>query len=166
MQEQGRYRALGQPLPRAGTRRLVAGRGRYVDDIALPRMVHAAFLRSPYPHARIVSVDLEDARAAPGVVALLAWEDLAAVVKPWQTRSEAFPGLVSPPQTALAAQRTAWQGEPVLIALAETRAAAEDALELAQIDWEELPAASGIDASLEADAPRVHPGLASNVSWS
>lgn len=166
MQGEGRYRALGQPLPRAGTRRLVAGRGRYVDDIVLPRMVHAAFLRSPYPHARIVAVDLEGAHAAPGVAAVFAWKHLAAVVKPWQTRSQAFPGLVSPPQSALAGERAAWQGEPVLIALAETRAAAEDALELARIDWEELPAASGIDASLEPDAPRVHPELSSNVSWS
>jgi len=161
-----RFQAVGQPLPRAGTRRLIAGRGRYVDDIALPRMLHAAFLRSPYAHARIVQVDLARARAAPGVLAVFAWDDLQAVVRPWQTRSAAFPGLVSPPQSPLARGRSAWQGEPVLVALGETRAAAEDALELAEIDWEELPAAVGLERALAPQAPAVHPGLADNVAWS
>jgi carbon-monoxide dehydrogenase large subunit len=165
MGPRARFEAVGRPLPRAATRRLAAGRGKYVDDIQLPRMLHAAFLRSPYPHARIARMELGPARSAPGVAAVYAWNDLQDTARPWQSRSAAFPGMVSPPQTALAAGRAAWQGEPVLIALGETRAAAEDALELAQIDWEELPAAVELDEALSPDAPPVHPGLAHNVCW-
>jgi carbon-monoxide dehydrogenase large subunit len=166
MQPRASFQAVGRPLPRAGTRRLLAGRGKYVDDIALPRMLHAAFLRSPYAHARIARVDLTRARAAPGVLAVYEWNDLKGTVEPWQSRSAAFPGLASPPQSPLAAGRCAWQGEPVVMALAETRAAAEDALELAEIDWEELPAAVGLERALAPRAPAVHPGLAHNVAWS
>ncbi len=165
MEPRAKFQAIGRSLARTGTRRLVAGRGRYVDDIVLPRMVHAAFLRSPYPHARLARVDLTVARAAPGVLAVYAWSDLQDTVNAWQSRSAAFPGLVSPIQTPLADGRCAWQGEPVLMALAQTRAAAEDALELAEIEWEELPAAVGLEAALAPQAPAVHPGLANNVAW-
>ncbi|MGH8740662.1 MAG: xanthine dehydrogenase family protein molybdopterin-binding subunit, partial [Burkholderiales bacterium] len=165
MDTRAKFQAIGRPLPRAGTRRLVAGRGRYVDDVSLPRMAHAAFLRSPHPHARVARIDLTAARAAPGVLAVYAWSDLQGTVKAWQCRTGAFPGLVSPPQSALADGRAAWQGEPVLLAVALTRAQAEDALEQAQVEWEELPASVGLESALASGAAPVHPGLASNVAW-
>jgi len=64
-------RYIGQPEPRADTRRLLQGRGRFVDDVSLPRMVHAAFVRSPHAHAKITSIDTSDARSMPGVIAIL-----------------------------------------------------------------------------------------------
>ncbi len=105
------------------------------------------------------------ARAAPGVIAVYAWGDLESTVKAWQCRTGAFPGLVSPPQSALADGRAAWQGEPVLLAVAVTRAQAEDALEQAHVEWEELPASVGLENALAAGAAPVHPGLGSNVAW-
>src|SRR5687768_6630692 len=105
-------REIGRPRPREGTRRLVAGRGSYLDDLDLPGQLHAAFLRSPHAHAEIVAIDSTDARALPGVTAVLTWADLATVCKPWQTVSALFPGLKSPEQYPLANGRVSFQGEP------------------------------------------------------
>jgi len=151
-------------LPREATRRLIAGHGRYIDDHAERGEIHAAFLRSPFPHARFM-LDLVPARALPGVVAVFTAADLAAVCRDWQTVSRAFPGLVSPPQGPLAGERATWQGEPVAIALAASRAIAEDATEAIEAIWGELPGVTRLDKALEDDAPRVHPDLPSNRAW-
>lgn len=156
--------AIGQPLPREATRRLIAGRGRYLDDHAERGELHAAFLRSPFPHARF-TLDLAPARAIPGVVAAYDAADLSGVCGPWQTVSRAFPGLVSPPQGPLAAGRATWQGEPVAIMLAASRAIAEDATEAIAATWEELPAITSLEDALAPDAPRAHPDLGGNLAW-
>ncbi len=74
---------IGAPLPRAAAKRLLAGRGQYVDDVKLARMAHAAFLRSPFAHARIVRIDVAAARKAPGVAAVLTGADIAGMIEPY-----------------------------------------------------------------------------------
>ena len=79
-------RYIGQPEVRRDAKRLLHGRGQYVDDLALPRMLHAAFVRSPYAHAKILSIDVDEARVLPGVVAIYSGADLAESVEPtWES---------------------------------------------------------------------------------
>lgn len=157
---------IGKPLPRPATRRLVAGRGSYTDDVNRPGQLHAAFLRSPHAHADILHLDCGNAREHPGVAAVLAWDDIASVCEPWQTVSASFPGLKSPVQYPLAHGRVAFQGEPICIVLAESRAIAEDAAELIEIEFGHLPAAADYRTGLAPDAPLAHPALGTNLAWS
>ncbi|WP_270936470.1 xanthine dehydrogenase family protein molybdopterin-binding subunit, partial [Falsiroseomonas oryzae] len=156
--------AIGRAMPRDAARRLVAGGGRYLDDHVERGELHAAFLRSPLPHARF-TLHTEVAAALPGVHAVLTAADLAAVCRPWRTVSKSFPGLVSPDQGPLADGRATWQGEPVAMVLAASRAIAEDGVEAIAADWEELPAVTSLAKALSPDAPPVHPGLESNRAW-
>jgi carbon-monoxide dehydrogenase large subunit len=156
--------AIGRAMPRDATRRLVAGGGRYLDDHAERGELHAAFLRSPLPHARF-ALDLTAATSLPGVEAVLTAAELAAVCRPWRTVSRTFPGLVSPEQFPLADGRATWQGEPVAMVLAASRAIAEDGAEAIAATWDELPAVTRLDAALAPGAPPVHPGLESNRAW-
>lgn len=156
---------IGAALPRPKARQLVAGRGTFTDDVRLPGMLHVAFLRSPYAHARIVSVDFSAARGLRGVVAVFQDEDLSAVCKPWLTRFESMPSHRSVPQAPLARGRALWQGQPVVMVVAESRALAEDAIALVDIEWEPLaPVPAGV-AALEAGAPLLHPDLGSNLMF-
>ena len=154
---------IGRGVPRPNLGRLTQGRGQFVSDLALPRMVHAAFLRSPYAHARIVSIDVSRARAAKGVVAAVTGADLAAVCKPWVGVLAHLKGLKSAPQHALAMDRACWQGEPVVAVAAASRAAAEDAVELIEVVWEELPAVVDPVAGLAGGA--IHPALGDNLAF-
>ncbi|UYN93533.1 MAG: xanthine dehydrogenase family protein [Enhydrobacter sp.] len=153
-------------MPRRETRRLVTGGGRFVDDHAAKGELHAAFLRSPYPHAAFAFGDLAAARGLAGVAAVLTAADLDRVCRAWRCESKAFPGLVSPEQRPLARDEALHQGEPVALVLATSRAVAEDALELIDIDWRELPSATDLATALAADAPPVQRGLGSNLAWS
>ena len=153
---------IGQPIPRPNARRLLAGQGRYVDDVSLPRIVHAAFVRSPYAHARIIAIDLTPARRAPGVVAVFDGPAIAAVCTPWVGVLTHIAGMRSVPQHALAIERARWQGEPVAVIIAESRALAEDAAQLVAVQWEELPAVTDKSTALDADAPVIHPTLNNN----
>ena len=156
---------IGRLQPCEATLRLLAGRGAYVDDVDLPGQLHAAFFRSPYPHAEILGLDLADARALPGVAAVLAWPDIEQVCRSWQTVSASFPGLKSPPQYPLAADRVAFQGEPVCLVLAASRAIAEDAVELIAAEFRELEPAADYRTGLEPGAPLAHPALGTNLAW-
>src|SRR5262247_90691 len=134
-------RYLGQTLSRTAAKRAVAGRGRYTDDVVLPRMLHAAFLRSPYAHARILGLKVEAARQQPGVALVLTGADLKALCTgPWIGTLSTFAGMKSAPQYAMAVERACWAGEPVAMVVARTRAEAEDAVEAIGIEWQELPA--------------------------
>jgi carbon-monoxide dehydrogenase large subunit len=135
-------------MPRADTRRLVAGGGRYVDDYSARGELHAAFLRSPLPHAEFLLGDRSKPASLPGVVAVLGAAELDAICRPWRCESKLFPGLVSPEQRPLARNRAAYQGEPVAMVLAISRAVAEDALELIDVAWRELPAVTDLAAAL------------------
>jgi carbon-monoxide dehydrogenase large subunit len=156
---------IGRSAPRPNAPRLAAGRGRYVDDIQLPRMVHLAFLRSPYAHARIGAIDIAEAAAMPGVVRVLTGADIAEICKPWSGVAAHLPSLRSPPQYPMAVDRAVWQGEPVVAVIAQSRAQAEDAAELVMVDWEELPAMADMATALDADAPLAHPQYDSNLSF-
>jgi aerobic carbon-monoxide dehydrogenase large subunit len=165
---QAPQRVIGQIVARPNAKRLLLGQGRYVDDLAMPRLVHAAFVRSPYAHARIVSVDLGAALAMPGVVAAFDGPAIAKVCSPWVGVLTHFATMRSMPQHALAIDRARWQGEPVAVVLAQTRAQAEDAAQAVIVEWEELPAQTEKTTALEPDAIVIHPELGDNrcMHWS
>lgn len=156
---------IGRSIPRPDARRLLEGRGRFVDDLTLPRMVHAAFLRSPHAHAEIKAIDLKPAKTASGVVAVLAGKDLIDVVEPYVGVLSHLKGLRSPPQMPIAIDRARWQGEPIAMVLAETRALAEDAVELIEADLEPIPAACDAERALADDAVVIHEEFGSNLAW-
>ena len=158
-------RYIGKPEPRADAVRLLQGRGSFVDDQKLPRMVHAALVRSPHAHAKILSIDTQEARAATGVVAVYSGEDLAKHVMPYVGTLTHLVGLRSMPQHPLAVGVARWQGEPVVMIVATSRALAEDACELVYVDYAELPAAVDSETALDTGAPIIHPELESNLAW-
>ncbi|NBP71999.1 MAG: xanthine dehydrogenase family protein molybdopterin-binding subunit [Alphaproteobacteria bacterium] len=156
---------IGKRVSRPNAKRLVAGRGRYADDLQLPRMVHAAFLRSPHPHARIVSIDTDAAKRLHGVVYVMTGRELAEICTPWQGGAAHIPSLRGHDQYPMAVDVARWQGEPVAVAVATSRAVAEDAAELIAVDWEPLPTVSaGRDALSDATAA-IHPGDADNLAF-
>ena len=108
--------------------RLTQGRAQFVSDVALPRMAHVAFVRSPHAHARIKRIDTAAAKKAPGVIAVVTGAELAKVITPWVGVLTHLKGIKSAPQHAIAVDRACWQGEAVCAVVARTRAEAEDAL--------------------------------------
>ena len=156
---------IGRSVPRPNLGRLLQGRGDYVSDLALPRMVHVVFVRSPYAHARIGAIDTTQAKARPGVVAIVTGADLAKVCTPWVGVLTHLKGLKSAPQHAIAVERACWQGEAVVAVVATTRAAAEDAAEHVVVDYEELEPVTDMAAALAPGAPTIHPDLGDNLAF-
>ena len=157
---------IGRSVPRPNARRLTQGAGRFTDDLACPgRTVHVAFLRSPHAHARILAIDVDAARMAPGVVHVATGRDIAERCAPWVGVLTHFPGLKSAPQPALAIDKTVWLGEPVVAVVATTRALAEDAIDLIDIAYETLPAVVDPDAALAPGAMPIHPELGDNLAF-
>jgi carbon-monoxide dehydrogenase large subunit len=157
---------VGRTVSRAGAQRAVAGRGTYSDDISLPRMVHAAFVRSPHAYAKILRIDTSAAGRAPGVVKVMTGADVAKLcTAPWVGTLSCFPGMKSAPQYPMAVDRACWQGEPVVMVIAQTRALAEDAAELVEIDWQELPAVTEKETALDRSTPVLHPELGDNLAF-
>jgi aerobic carbon-monoxide dehydrogenase large subunit len=156
---------IGRSVPRPNARRLLAGQGRYIDDIRLPRMLHVAFVRSPYAHARIAAIDTTAAKAMPGVAAVVTGPDLAAVCTPWVGVLTHLEGLKSEPQYPLAMAKACWQGEAVAAVAASSRALAEDAAEQVRVTWEELPPVTDMETALAPETPVIHAGLGDNLAW-
>jgi carbon-monoxide dehydrogenase large subunit len=156
---------VGVPVTRQKALQLVAGRGVFTDDLRFPGMLHAVYLRSPHAHARIISIDLDQALSQPGIVAVFRSQDLLAVCEPWTTRFVTLPAHRSVPQPPLAHERAVWQGQPVVMILGETRALAEDAIAFLDVDWEPLTAVSGLSSAFGENAPLVHPELRSNLMF-
>ena len=156
---------IGRSPARLMARRAVEGRGKYVDDLVLPRMVDVTYVRSPYAHADILAIDVSAAKAFPGVIAVVTGAEIAERMTPWLGVMDNQPALKSMPQYALAVDRALWQGEPVAAIVAETRAIAEDAAELVAIDWQERPAVSNMERALDADAPVIHAELGNNKMY-
>jgi aerobic carbon-monoxide dehydrogenase large subunit len=154
---------IGHSAPRREAKRLAEGRGRYTDDLEVANVGHVAFLRSPYAHARFRNIDVAAAAKSPGVVAAVTGDDLAAICQPWQTRLALLAGHSSPPQYPLARGEACWQGEAVVAIVAATRAQAEDAIELVEIAWKELPAVPSMDVAAAANAPLVNTAQATNL---
>ena len=155
---------IGAPLPRPVGYRLATGRGTFTDNISLPRMAHIAFVRSPYAHALIKSIDTTEADKVEGVIRIITGTDVAKICKPFIAKIDFLPHMISPPQYALALQETAWQGEAVCGVIAETRALAEEAAELVEIVWEELPAVVDLYEALNKEKELVHSSLESNLA--
>src|SRR5580704_14866540 len=126
---------IGRSVPRPNLARLTQGRGHYVTDVVLPRMVHVAFVRSPHAHARIKNIDTAAAKQAPGVVAVVTGAELARIITPWVGVLTHLKGIKSAPQHAIALERACWQGEAVCAVVARTRAQAEDACALIDIEY-------------------------------
>ena len=133
-------RYIGSPIKRSEDTRILTGRGHYVDDIALPGMLHAAFVRSPSAHARIVSVETAAARDAPGVVAVVTGEELETAINPGPTGIAALMGGSGPSFTMLCTDKVRLVGDPIVMVVAESRYQAEDACELVEVEFEDLPA--------------------------
>jgi carbon-monoxide dehydrogenase large subunit len=120
--------------------RFITGRATYVDDVKLPDMLHAAFLRSPRAHARIRRIDASEALAIPGVVKVFTFQDLGETAVPVPIRMYPLPGLERHLQPLLAREKVRYVGEPIALAVAESRYLAEDALDAIAVEYEELPA--------------------------
>ena len=156
---------IGRSVPRPNLARLTQGRGQYVSDVVLPRMVHVAFVRSPHAHARIKSIDTTEAKTAPGVVAVVTGAELSKIITPWVGVLTHLKGLKSAPQHAIAVDRACWQGEAVCAVVAHARAQAEDACALVGVDYEVLPAVTDAETALAPSTPVIHPSLGDNLTF-
>lgn len=133
---------IGAPIVRREDGRFLMGRARYVDDIQLPHMLHAAILRSPHAHARLLNIDASAALNIPGVVAVFTFEDIADTVepRPIPMRRGSYSGLDRFLQYPLAREKVRYVGDPVAVAVAESRYLAEDALDAIEVQYAPLPA--------------------------
>lgn len=165
---------VGRSVPRVEDERLLRGQGAYVDDLHPSGCAEAAFLRSTQAHARIVSIDVSAALAAPGVIAVHTGADLAQALPPmvFQIARVVPPpvrestGAVSRvhPMPAIPAERTTYVGQPLAVVVAESRYLAEDALELIEVELEPLPAVVDPEAALEPGAPLVESDWEDNLA--
>src|SRR5262245_17300766 len=155
-------RLIGAHVKRFEDPRLLTGRGRYLDDIRLPGLIHAAFVRSPHAHACLTSVDLSAALGGAEVVAALAGRELAGKLRPLAPRLEAE-GFAATAWPALADSRVRFVGEPVAVVAAVTPYAAADAGEQVVARYEPLVAAADLDAALAPGSPRLHDEVPGNV---
>ena len=155
---------VGSPLRRKEDHRLVTGRGRYVEDLRLPGMLHAAFVRSPHAHARVTRVDLAPARALPGVVAAYAAADLPECARPIPPSIAAPADFRPTAQPVFAGPVARYVGEVVGAVIADDPYRAADAASAVVVDYEPLPAAGTLERALEPGAPRVFDSWPDNVA--
>src|SRR6202042_765255 len=141
------------------------GRGLYVSDVALPRMAHVVYLRSPHAHAKIVGIDAAAARRVKGVIAVVTGQELAEVITPWVGVLSHLKGFKSAPQHAIAIDHVCWQGEAVAAIVATSRAVAEDAAELVVVAYEELEAVTDMRTALDPETPVIHALLGDNLAF-
>ena len=166
-------RSVGQRVERKEDHRLTTGHGRYVGDIKLAGMLHAAVLRSPFAHAQIKGIDASRALEMKGVVAFFSAKDLEGKVShfPEPALTDLNPimyqvielDIKSCPMEALPRDRVYWVGQPVGLVVAESRYVAEDALEQIEVDYEPLPTIANIHQGLADGAPILHEALQDNV---
>ncbi|TMJ93750.1 MAG: xanthine dehydrogenase family protein molybdopterin-binding subunit [Alphaproteobacteria bacterium] len=163
---------VGRALPRREDRRLLTGRGQFIADLDLPHMLHAVFVRSPVAHARIGSVHLAQALAAPGVVCALTGADLLALLPPVPDTQLSLPSkwtalvqhkFINPQQPLLAHHKVRHVGEAVAVIVAESRYAAEDAAQLVGLDLDPLPPVVDPEAALRPGGPIVHDKFHTNL---
>jgi carbon-monoxide dehydrogenase large subunit len=156
---------VGASVKRAEDPRLLTGRGRYVEDVVAPRMVHVAFVRSPHPHARIRHLDAAAARRAPGVAGVLTGDEAARLCKPCLGILLHYQGMKTGAMLPLARGRVRYVGEPVVAIAATSRAAADDAAELVDVAYQPLPAVLSPDMALGPGAPLIHEELGDNLIY-
>jgi 2-furoyl-CoA dehydrogenase large subunit len=161
--EQGRY--IGTSARSKEAPRLVAGRGRFVDDLVLPRLLHAVVLRSPYAHARLVSVSTGAAAGRPGVRGVLTPDDVARGSRPFKPGRYSAGLRVPIREYASAIDKVRYVGEPVAMIAADSRSQAEDALELIDVAYEPLPAVTDPGEASNPSSALIYDELGSNVAW-
>ena len=150
---------IGRPMKRVEDPRLITGRGQYVDDLAIPGVHHAAVVRSPHAHARILGYDVAAALGMPGVTAVITGADVAAHTRPFSV------GVTAPVRYyGAATDKARFVGEPVAVVLARDRYLAEDAAERVAVDYEPLPAVVDPERALDAGAPVLHEAVGSNLA--
>ena len=155
-------RTVGARIPRNEDPRLLQGRGCFVDDIQPAGVLHAAVLRSPHAHARIVAIDATRARALPGVALVLTAADLGELDQPTPLLIP-NPALTHPrTPRPLAADEVRYVGEPVALVISDSRYLAEDALEAIEVTWQPLPVVASLDAARAEGAPLVHADVPGN----
>lgn len=171
---------VGRPIPRREDERFLRGEARYVADLRREGMLHVAFVRSPYPHARVEFVDLTAARSTPGVMWVGSGADLAPFLRPIplplggagvvgedvDPRVASFLSLILQPadMPVVVWERVRHEGEIVAVVVAESMAAAEDARTAVTVAYDELPVVVDAEAALEPEAPQVHSNCAGNVA--
>jgi aerobic carbon-monoxide dehydrogenase large subunit len=159
-------KVVGTAVKRKEDASLLRGRGTYVENLTLPGTAHMVVVRSPYPRARIKAVDLDAARAAEGVLAAFSGADLAdewagGLPCAWPVTED----IKMPPHFPLATDEARYQGDPVAVVVAESRALAKDAAELVEVDWEPLPSVGDLEKALADGAPLVHEDLGTNECY-
>src|SRR5579875_855540 len=154
---------LGLARTRVEDLRLITGQGQYVEDITLPGTLWLAFVRSPYPHARIARIDTAAAAAAPGVVGVFTGQDFPAIHP--IPLLPIVPNPRVPPYEPLAREVVRHVATPVAVVVAESRALAADAAQLVEVDYEPLPAVADAEAALADDAPVLWPEFGTNVCF-
>ena len=149
---------VGKGMERREDARLLTGRGKFLDDLRLPGMKHAAILRSPHAHANLLSLEVSAALKIPGVIDVLTGEDVKAMSNP-------FPCGVNVPTEyySCAVDRVRYVGEPVAVVVAENRYIAEDGLDQIVVDYEVLKPVMDIEESVLPEAPVLHDNIGSNV---
>jgi carbon-monoxide dehydrogenase large subunit len=161
-------RSVGMSVKRVEDPRILSGQGRYVDDVVLPGMLHAAFLRSQVPHGRLLSLDASEARELPGVVAVYTGEDLQRLAEPVVGGAlsgfNLLPGMALPTFHALATDKVRHVGDPMALVVADNRRIAEDALELIVEDIDMLDAVVTYADAVDPTKPLLYDELGDNVN--
>ncbi|HEY1291520.1 MAG TPA: xanthine dehydrogenase family protein molybdopterin-binding subunit [Chloroflexota bacterium] len=161
-QGSGFLRYIGASVHRVEDQRILRGRGHYIDDLKLPGMLHAAFVRSPHAHARITRIETSAAKALPGVVAVFTAPDIEAVTDP--LANQPMPGHKSPSIYGLTGDKVRLVGDVVAIVIAESRYLAEDGCDLVEVEYEPLEAVSTIAQALAPSSPPIFDDLGDNVA--
>jgi len=156
-------KTVGKAVKRTEDPRLIQGLAHYVDDVRLPDTLHAMFLRSIYAHARIKSIDTTAALKLPGVVAVYTGKDVQKIgVVPC---GAAIPDMKAPEHRVLPLNKVYFVGHPIAVVVAETKAAARDALDLIQVDYQELPVVLDEEKAADPKSPVIHEALGTNIAY-
>ena len=170
MTEMPPQKNFGRAVQRLEDGRFIQGRGRYVDDVILPRQSYAAFVRTPYAHARIAGIDGSEALAMPGVVRIITGADLLDAGIPampcgWMIHSRDGEPMKVGVRHVIATDTVRYVGEPVALVIAETRDQARDAADAVAVDYDELPTVVDIADAIGAGAPQLHADIAHNLAF-
>ncbi len=160
-------KSFGTSVRRKEDRRLTTGRGRYTDDVHLPRQTHAVFVRSPMAHARIDTIEVDEAQAVPGVVGVFTGKELAAsglgtLQCGWMIHSRDGSAMRTGVRPALAHTTVRYVGDPVAVVIAETKQAALQAAESVMVDYRELPVVRDVVSAGQPDAAQLHDDVPAN----
>jgi aerobic carbon-monoxide dehydrogenase large subunit len=159
---------IGKSVKRVEDKRFITGHGNYTDDIVLPKQTYAAFVRSQYAHAKILSVDISAAKAMPGVVKIFTGADVAAVNGVpcgWQVNFKNGSAMKEPKHPLLVADKAMHAGDAIAIVIAESKEAAVDAAQAVNVEYEELPCVVDAFKATQTGAPLVHDDVPNNICY-